>query len=74
MKVILAILIWVIIALVIILGVKTIIRKIQELKETSQELIEAKRLLKNWLKEFNCKLSFNERAELVKSTEAFKNK
>ena len=36
MKVILAILIWVIIALVIILGVKTIIKKIQELKEKKQ--------------------------------------
>ena len=36
-----------------------------------EQLTKAKGLLKNWMKEFDCKLSFNERAELVENTEAF---
>ena len=35
------------------------------------QLKQAKKLLKNWQKEFNCKLSFNERAELVENTQNF---
>ena len=40
-------------------------------EKAEAKITEAKKLLKSWLKEFNCKLSFNERAELVESTEAF---
>ena len=50
-------------------SVKSTVIKIEE--KIGREGVE---MIKNWLKEFNCKLSFNERAELVKNTEVFINK
>ena len=57
------------------MGKKDCEEKLKQMFEKNSILInqleQAKKLLKNWMKEFNCKLSFNERAELVENTEAF---